>query len=218
MKFDPTDLMDRLHAHRASLNAVIAETQQEINAAAQQPEEARLFATGTEREVIDDIQVRQIHGRNKYGTTVADNPLSLREWLQHAYEECLDQAVYLKRAIAEVDKVAPITSVTLGPVSFPQTAKDRERDRIEVSSVDYGTWVDPEGPFLRKGRPKVHVNLQVSKSSDGQVTVENVFENFPTAAAPDNLPTPSPILHFDRQERPSPPEIRRAPPSDLNDN
>jgi hypothetical protein len=46
-------------------------------------------------------------GIKKYGTTVAENPLSLREWLQHAYEETLDNAVYLRRAIAEIDKTKP---------------------------------------------------------------------------------------------------------------
>jgi len=40
----------------------------------------------------------------KYGVSVADNPLDLRQWLNHAYEECLDQAVYLKRAMAELDR------------------------------------------------------------------------------------------------------------------
>jgi len=50
-----------------------------------------------------DIAERQAKGIAKYGTTVADNPLSLRSWLQHAYEETLDKAVYLKRAIAEID-------------------------------------------------------------------------------------------------------------------
>jgi hypothetical protein len=59
--------------------------------------------TGIERSVCEDITLRQIHGVAKYGTTVADNPLDLRQWLQHAYEECLDQAVYLKRSIAEID-------------------------------------------------------------------------------------------------------------------
>jgi hypothetical protein len=34
---------------------------------------------------------------------VAENPLSLRAWLVHAFEEALDQAIYLKRAIAEID-------------------------------------------------------------------------------------------------------------------
>ena len=42
-------------------------------------------------------------GINKYGTTVAENPLSLREWLVHAKEEALDQAIYLQRAIEEID-------------------------------------------------------------------------------------------------------------------
>lgn len=40
-------------------------------------------------------------GIAKYGTTVAENPLTHAEWLQHAYEECLDMAVYLKRAMTE---------------------------------------------------------------------------------------------------------------------
>ena len=60
--------------------------------------------TGTEAGVCGDIALRQAHGITKYGTTVADNPLTLRQWLQHAYEETLDQAVYLKRAIEEMEK------------------------------------------------------------------------------------------------------------------
>ena len=60
--------------------------------------------TGTEAEVCADIATRQAFGIAKYGKTVADNPLTLEQWLQHAYEECLDQAVYLKRAMAELKK------------------------------------------------------------------------------------------------------------------
>ena len=59
--------------------------------------------TGTEKRVCDDIAARQALGQEKYGTSVEENPLSLREWLQHAYEESLDQAIYLKRAIEEID-------------------------------------------------------------------------------------------------------------------
>lgn len=58
--------------------------------------------TGIEAEVCQDIAARQAKGIAKYNTTVAENPLSLKQWLQHAYEECLDQAVYLKRAIQEI--------------------------------------------------------------------------------------------------------------------
>ena len=60
--------------------------------------------TGIEAIVCEEIAQRQQLGINKYGTTVADNNLSLREWLQHALEESLDQAIYLRRAIAEIDK------------------------------------------------------------------------------------------------------------------
>lgn len=59
--------------------------------------------TGTEARVCQDIADRQARGIAKYGTTVEANPLELRAWLQHAYEECLDQAVYLKRVIEKID-------------------------------------------------------------------------------------------------------------------
>jgi hypothetical protein len=61
-----------------------------------------LRAVGTEAAVCEDIARRQQLGIKKYGTTVAENPLSLKQWLQHAYEESLDHAVYLKRAISEI--------------------------------------------------------------------------------------------------------------------
>ena len=64
---------------------------------------SKINITGTEREVCMDIGRRQELGIRKYGTTVEKNPLELQEWLQHAYEECLDQAVYLKRAIEEIN-------------------------------------------------------------------------------------------------------------------
>lgn len=62
------------------------------------------FATGIEALVCADIAQRQAKGINKYGVTVADNPLKLKEWLNHAYEETLDNAVYLRRAMAEIEK------------------------------------------------------------------------------------------------------------------
>lgn len=71
---------------------------------------ARFFpaygATGTEEKVCDDITARQRKGFAKYGRSVEGNPLSLREWLQHAYEEALDLSIYLKRATEELDDLA----------------------------------------------------------------------------------------------------------------
>jgi len=51
--------------------------------------------------VRDDLLSRSQVGIAKYGTTLARDDLSLRDWLQHSYEEVLDQANYLKRAIIE---------------------------------------------------------------------------------------------------------------------
>lgn len=60
--------------------------------------------TGTEASVCRDIAERQQLGLAKYGTSVADNPLELRQWMQHCYEELLDASVYIKRAMEEMDK------------------------------------------------------------------------------------------------------------------
>lgn len=63
----------------------------------------KIEPTGTELAVCEDIARRQDMGIKKYGQTVADNPLTLKQWLQHAYEETLDKAIYLKRSIEEMD-------------------------------------------------------------------------------------------------------------------
>ena len=81
----------------------------------------------TESLVIKDIAERQLMGVKKYGITVAENPLPLKQWLQHAYEESLDKAIYLKRAIQEITECADAT--TSAPVqpespSVPSTVED----------------------------------------------------------------------------------------------
>ncbi len=61
---------------------------------------------GIEEQVMSDIMRRALYGREKYGVSVADSPLSQREWLQHAYEEVLDLAVYLKKCINNETELA----------------------------------------------------------------------------------------------------------------
>lgn len=56
------------------------------------------------KEVISDLISREKMGRMKYGTTVDKANLSEREWMQHAYEEALDFAIYLKRMIKNKNK------------------------------------------------------------------------------------------------------------------
>lgn len=53
-----------------------------------------------------DLLKRSQFGIAKYGVTLDRTDLTLRDWLQHAYEECLDQANYLKRSIMEIDRGA----------------------------------------------------------------------------------------------------------------
>lgn len=54
--------------------------------------------------VIAELKVREERGLNKYGTTVDRNDLTELDWLQHAYEEALDLAIYLKKIINEKNK------------------------------------------------------------------------------------------------------------------
>jgi hypothetical protein len=42
-------------------------------------------------------------GIKKYNTTLERTDLDLKDWLQHAYEEALDMANYLKRSIIELE-------------------------------------------------------------------------------------------------------------------
>jgi hypothetical protein len=81
------------------------DVEQELAAMRGQPQ-------GIEALVCDDITERQALGIAKYGKTVAENPLCLLEWLEHAYQECLDQAVYLRRAMAEIDKIMKASAAT----------------------------------------------------------------------------------------------------------
>lgn len=66
--------------------------------------EIKTKASGIELLVMADIARRQQLGIAKYGQTVADNPLDLRTWLAHAYEEALDLAVYLRMSIDELER------------------------------------------------------------------------------------------------------------------
>jgi len=67
---------------------------------------------GTEAEVCRDISERQQKGIAKYGTTVANNPLTHQQWLQHAYEEALDLAIYLKRAMQSEQALQDMTDLS----------------------------------------------------------------------------------------------------------
>ena len=51
------------------------------------------------QSVQSDLQARSERGIAKYGTTLDRTDLTEKDWLQHAYEEALDLALYLKKLI-----------------------------------------------------------------------------------------------------------------------
>lgn len=79
--------------------------------------------TGTEADVCRDIAERQAKGIAKYGVTVAENPLSEVEWLQHLSEELTDAAIYAKRTIQAAKQ------------------KDAEIARLREALAEYGDHV-----------------------------------------------------------------------------
>ncbi len=55
-----------------------------------------------EDAVMKKIYERSLVGERKYGVTMERQDLSLKEWLIHAQEEAMDQAVYLEKAIQDL--------------------------------------------------------------------------------------------------------------------
>jgi hypothetical protein len=53
-------------------------------------------------KLMEDLKKREKKGFLQYGTTVDRTDYDHLMWLQEAYEECLDMAVYLKSAIEKI--------------------------------------------------------------------------------------------------------------------
>lgn len=56
------------------------------------------------KQVTDKFKARSKVGIEKYKTTLADNELSLDEWLNHAIEEQMDNILYLTKLREELKK------------------------------------------------------------------------------------------------------------------
>jgi hypothetical protein len=81
---------------------------------------------------VEDMNVERLvfehrrrvrHGFKKYGTTTDRNDLTLKEWVTHAKEEAMDQAVYLQKleSILELD---PITADALDQLMLASMESD----------------------------------------------------------------------------------------------
>lgn len=83
---------------KRQLEVRIDETKRQLAGEPEQPRDRVVEA------VRADLLRRSQLGIQKYGMTLERDDLTLKQWLQHAYEECLDQANYLKRTILEIEK------------------------------------------------------------------------------------------------------------------
>jgi hypothetical protein len=51
--------------------------------------------------VIDQFRTRAEKGKEKYGTTMERDDLTLMQWLQHLQEELMDAVVYIEKIKGE---------------------------------------------------------------------------------------------------------------------
>ena len=82
------------------------------------------YASDLLNEVVIDMIMREKKGFSEYNHTMDRTDLTREQWIQHAYEEALDLALYLKK-IMKVQEVpatkaqeTPATSVTFTGTSL----------------------------------------------------------------------------------------------------
>jgi hypothetical protein len=56
-----------------------------------------------EDSVCKKIKARSDVGKEKYGVTMEEEILSMREWLVHLQEELMDAAVYVEKLLGMVE-------------------------------------------------------------------------------------------------------------------
>ena len=56
-----------------------------------------------ESDVATKILLRAAKGKCKYGVSMADEVLSMKEWLIHFQEELMDAAVYVEKLLGMVE-------------------------------------------------------------------------------------------------------------------
>ena len=54
------------------------------------------------QEIVNNFLKRSELGIKKYNTTLDQNKLPLKEWLQHSIEEKMDDILYMQRALNEL--------------------------------------------------------------------------------------------------------------------
>jgi len=56
------------------------------------------------KQVIADLERTDREGQEKYGHSMDRKDYTHKDWLQEAYEECIDKAKYLKAAMNSIEE------------------------------------------------------------------------------------------------------------------
>lgn len=113
---------------------------------------------------VSMLRQRSTVGMEKYGTTLADNKLPLRAWLNHALEEALDQANYLQAAIAEIDLVEHALPPL--PQYFPDVTNIRadEELRAQQYAKDYARSALAASPAQALTNKEIELAIALGKA------------------------------------------------------
>jgi hypothetical protein len=63
---------------------------------------AQLRTRAITEAVVVQLRTRAEKGKEKYGTTMERDDLTLMQWLQHLQEELMDAAVYVEKLKGEI--------------------------------------------------------------------------------------------------------------------
>ena len=110
------------------------------------------------------LRQRSTVGVQKYGTTLADNKLPLRAWLNHALEEALDQANYLQAAMAEIDSAERVLPPL--PQYFPDVTNIRadEELRAQQYAQDYARSALAASPAQALTNKEIELAIALGKA------------------------------------------------------
>ena len=73
-------------------------------------------------QVIKDLRAREKVGIKKYGISVDKAKLDAMQWMQRAYEESLDHAVYMKKLMLQYTKEAKAFDAPISQVRIEEDA------------------------------------------------------------------------------------------------
>ena len=122
-----------------------------------------------EDSVCADIQTRADFGAKKYGVTMERTDLSETQVLQHAYEEALDLAVYLKKIMREKEKTLlkrshPHAALIL---EYAEDAVDTDRpwERWEGRDSEHAEWEGYTADRLPTFRPDAFYRRKIKETT-----------------------------------------------------